>query len=125
MSSLYTLHTLPKDHFSKAHSYPLVFLKFPDQEIPESPFYEYNVGEAGVKKRQPDYLILDSFSYNRFDDSYTCSLHPADCEYFKRLRSDQTNYKLLKTFSYDLPKYLPDPQVSFLNPDLELYKGEE
>jgi len=123
----YTLYppSVPEDHFSAAHSYPLFFLKFPDDELPVSPFYEFNVGGAGVEDRKPDYLILDSFTYNRFNNPYTCSLHPEDCEYFKHLRSGQTNYELIKEFSYKLPGFLPDPEVSFVNPDLEIFKRGE
>jgi hypothetical protein len=123
----YTLYppSIPEDHFSAAHSYPLVFLKFPDDELPQSPFFEFNVGGAGVKDRKPDYLVLDSFTYNRFNNAYTCSLHPQDCEYFKRLRSGHTDYVLIREFRYRLPAFFPDPAVSFVNPDLEIYQRIE
>ena len=123
----YTLYppTVPKDHFSSAHNYPLFFVKFPGQKLPVSPFYEFNIGEEGVKDRKPDYIVLDSFTYTRFGDPNTCSVHPEDCDFFQRLRSGETNYDLIKRFSYTLPPYLPDPDVSFLNPDLEFYQRRE
>ena len=119
----YTLYppSISKEHFSGCHNYPLFFIKFPGQELPHSPFYAFNVGEEGVKDRQPNFLVLDSFTYRRFDNAEVCSLHFQDCDFFKRLRSGDTNYKLIQRFSYQLPGFLPDPQVSFLNPDIEIY----
>ena len=66
----YTLYppTISKEHFSACHNYPLFFIKFPGQELPHSLFYEFNVGEEGVKDRQPNFLVLDSFTYRRFDN---------------------------------------------------------
>jgi hypothetical protein len=117
--------TIPRENFSSAHNYPLAFIQYPDQEIPTSPVYAYNVGEAGVAERRPDYLVIDSFTYDRFADENTCKLLPADCDFFARLRAGETNYVLIKEFRYKLPGFLPDPKVIFLNPDLEVYQREE
>jgi len=114
-----------KRYFASAHNYPLVFKAFPNTQLPVSPFYEFNVGEAGVEERKPDYLVLDSFTYDRFADLYTCSIHQADCDFFERLRAGETQYELIQKFSYKLPSYLPDPGAGFLNPDIEIYQRQE
>ena len=120
----YTLYppTFPEDHFSSVKTYPLVFLKYLGQATPESRHYELNVGETGVENRQPDYLVVDSFTIDRFDDEYICSLHLADCAFFERLRDGDTNYQLIASFEYTLPVFLPKPHVAFVNPNLYLYQ---
>jgi hypothetical protein len=120
----YTLYppTFPEDHFASVKSYPLVFLKYPGQEVPESRHYELNIGEVGVEERQPDFLVVDSFTADRFEDEYTCSLHPADCAFFERLENGETHYELIATFEYALPGWLPEPHLAFVNPSLYLYQ---
>ncbi len=114
--------TFPKKHFSSITSYPLVVLKYPGQETPENRFYDLNVGEAGVEERQPDYLVFDSFTVDRFENEYLCSLHPADCSFFERLKAGETNYELIATFEYSLPAFLPDPKIAFVNPRIDIYQ---
>jgi len=114
--------TFPKKHFSSITSYPLVILKYPGQETPENRHYDLNVGEVGVEERQPDYLVIDSFTVDRFNDDYLCSLHPADCAFFKRLKAGETNYELIASFEYSLPDFLPDPQIPFVNPRIDIYQ---
>jgi hypothetical protein len=120
----YTLYppTIPRENFSSAHNYPLILIKFPGIEIPTGKYYDYNVGEEGIEDRQPEYLIVDSFTVDRFEDSYICDLHRVDCEFFTRLRDGKTNYQLIAEFIYKLPGYLPNPRISFVNPDIFVYE---
>ncbi len=108
--------------FSRAQSYPLIFLKFEGQEHPEDQFFSYNIGEVGVENRKPDYLVIDSFTYERFANDYVCQVHQAECDFFHRLTNGETNYRHLVTFSYSLPNYLPRPNLNFLNPTIQVYE---
>jgi hypothetical protein len=120
----YTLYppSINRQQFSNPHNYPLIFIKYEDFTLPSGRAYDYNVGEAGIEERKPDYLIIDSFTYERFNDPYICALHQTDCDFFTRLLAGETNYQLLETFSYSLPRFLPDLQVSFVNPILQVYQ---
>lgn len=120
----YTLYppTIPKNHFLGGHNYPLVFIKVPDQQLPVSPLYEFNTGALGVARRQPDYLIIDNFTYARFEDDYICQLHPLDCDFFTDLLNGGTDYELLESFRYSLPTFLPNVETSFLNPEIRVYE---
>ena len=120
----YTLYppSINRQQFSNPHNYPLIFIKYEDFTLPSSGAYDYNVGEVGIEQRKPDYLIIDSFTYERFNDPYVCSLHQADCDFFRRLLAGETNYRLLETFSYSLHRYLPDPQIGFVNPTIKVYQ---
>jgi hypothetical protein len=120
----YTLYPprVNREQFSRAHNYPIQFLKFPDQEVPTSPHFEFNTGEVGIEKRKPDYLVIDSFTYARFSDDYICQIHQADCDFFKKLLADEANYQLIEVFEYDLPTYVPPVNIAFLNPDIRVYQ---
>jgi hypothetical protein len=110
------------EQFESAHNIPLQFLKFPGQEVPTSPLFAFNTGEVGIEDRKPDYLIVDSFTYTRFADEYICQIHQADCDFFNRLFSGEANYELVEVFEYDLPKFIPTVNITFLNPDIRVYK---
>jgi hypothetical protein len=120
----YTLYPpiIPKNHFRGGHNYPLVFIKVPDQQMPVSPLYEFNTGALGISRRQPDYLIIDSFTYARFENEYICQLHRLDCDFFTDLLNGETDYELLESFRYTLPTWFPSVETSFLNPDIRVYE---
>ncbi|HZD55542.1 MAG TPA: phospholipid carrier-dependent glycosyltransferase [Anaerolineales bacterium] len=120
----YTLYppNIPENQFSSKHNYPIFFKKFPEQSPPQSKLYEFNQGEPGIESRRPDYLIIDSFTFDRFSEEYECTMLPVECAFFRRLQSGQTDYQLIKTFSYSLPAYLPLIKVSFLNPEIQIYQ---
>lgn len=120
----YTLYppNVNKEQFYTAHNYPIQFLKFPDQEVPKNPFFDFNIGEVGVEDRKPDYLVIDSFTYARFSDEYICQRHAADCAFFEKLLAGEANYELIKVFEYDLPGFIPPVNVEFLNPDIRVYQ---
>ena len=114
--------TLPVKYFAAKHAYPIFFKKFPDQVPPVSEDYPYNQGEAGLQARRTDYLVIDSFTYERFADDYLCQNHLVECRFFQRLRSGQTSYERIASFHYDLPAFLPDLSPAFVNPTIEVYQ---
>ena len=117
--------SFPENHFKSVKSYPLIVIKYPDQELPENPNLKVNIGEMGVEERRPDYLVFDSFTLDRFSDPYLCSLHPLDCDFFERLETGETNYQLIATFNYSLPNFLPNPNSTFVNPTIWIYERIE
>jgi hypothetical protein len=120
----YTLYppTIPAGHFSRSHNYPIFFKKFPGQSVPTSKFYNFNEGQAGLDKRQTDYLVIDSFTYARFADAFICHQHQVECTFFERLQKGETSYGLIKTFGYTLPAYLPKISIDFVNPEIQVYE---
>jgi len=116
---------LTKDHFSRSHQYPIYIKKFADAEVPTSPYYVYNRGEAGLDDRQTDYLVIDSFTYLRFNDPYTCEWNQVECDFFKRLLAGETKYQLIASFEYDLPGFLPSVPLAGVNPDILIYERQE
>jgi len=121
----YTLYppTIPEDHFSRRHSYPIRFQKFPDQpEREKGKIYKFNTGENGLEKRETDYLVIDNFTYERFEDDFVCLTVRVECKFFKRLLKGKTNLELLATFKYNLPGYLPQVTPFFINPTIQVYK---
>jgi hypothetical protein len=116
---------IPTNHFTRAHQYPIYFKKYPDAELPASPYYVYNRGEAGLDDRRTDYLVIDSFTYLRFNDQYTCDLHPVECDFFKRLLAGETKYQLIASFEYDLPGFLPSLPLAGVNPDILIYERQD
>ncbi len=106
----------------KVSQYPLYFLKHEGEELPVDSRFEYNTGESGIEERKPDYLVISSYIYNRFDNEQICLQYPAECDYFVRLQSGDTHYKNIRTFKYSLPKFLPQLDLVFINPDILVYE---
>lgn len=120
----YTLYppAIERERFTRSHNYPIFFKKFPDQALPTSRLYEFNRGEAGIEERQTEYLVIDSFTYERFADDYICELHQAECDFFTRLRQGQADYRLIQSFEYRPPAWLPQLSLAFVNPQIEIYQ---
>lgn len=113
---------IPGNHFAREHNYPMYFVRG-GEPLPTSKKFDYNVGEIGLDQRGTDYLITDSFTYERFSDPYICASMQAECDFFKQLDTGQSNhYKLIEEFSYSLPAYLPQIQVLFVNPAIRVYE---
>ena len=120
--TLYPPSILDK-HFRREHNYPIYFVKVPGDLIPTSKNYVFNVGEVGLDERQTDYLVTDSFTYDRFSDPYICANTQIECDFFKQLGTGQSNhYKLIAEFSYTLPVYLPQIEIAFVNPSIRIYQ---
>ncbi len=108
-----------------AQMYPLYFLKYENEELPQETRYEYNTGEVGVEVRKPEYLVISSYIYSRFNNEFTCQKYPAECDFFQRLQAGETNYKQIGEFKYTLPSYLPKLNLVFINPIIQVYERVE
>jgi 4-amino-4-deoxy-L-arabinose transferase-like glycosyltransferase len=114
---------IPEGHFAREFSYPIYFRKAGNEPLPTSKHFKFNVGEVGLDERQTDYLVTDSFTYDRFSDPYICANTQVECDFFKQLNTGQSNhYKLIAEFSYHLPAYLPQIEVAFVNPSIRIYE---
>jgi hypothetical protein len=120
----YTLYppTIPKNHFAKARNYPIYMIKYPGETVPKDKAYQYNQGEAGLYERNVDYLVVDSFTYIRFDDEFICQTNPVECDFFKKLLAGKTDLHLLASFEYRLPSFLPQISLAAVNPDVKVYE---
>lgn len=113
--------TIPRDHFARERNYPIYFRKDPNEPTPAS--NKINIGEVGLIDRSIDYLVVDSFTSDKFQNKYTCDLMQVECDFFKQLATGQSDhYKLIAEFSYALPPYLPQIQVAFVNPTIRIYE---
>jgi 4-amino-4-deoxy-L-arabinose transferase-like glycosyltransferase len=115
--------TIPENYFEREHNYPIYFRNTPDEPLLISKNYVYNIGEAGLDDRGTTYLVIDSFTSNKFDSAYTCELMQVECDFFKQLEAGETeHYKLIADFSYQLPPFLPQVEISFVNPEIRIYE---
>ncbi|GAB4418934.1 MAG: hypothetical protein Kow002_06210 [Anaerolineales bacterium] len=113
-----------EDRKLKVRDYPIYIVKFIEQKpAPESGF---NLGEAGLLQRDVDYLILDSFTYGRFSDPFICENNQVECDFFDDLFNGQSSYKLLKAFpAYELPWFMPQVRLDFVNPSIMIFQRGE
>lgn len=121
----YTLYPpiINKKQFSKAHNYPVYFLKYPDDVVPTGGRFEYNQGEQGLLDREVDYLVIDTLTYSRLYNDSICASNPVECDFFKKLLAGEIKtYRLLKEFVYTLPPYLPNFSVYAVNPEVRIYE---
>ena len=105
----------------KVSDYPIYIVKYIAQKpAPESGF---NLGERGLIQRNVDYLILDSFTYERFSDPFICENNQVECDFFDDLFNGRSSYKLLKAFpAYELPWYMPQIRLNFVNPSIMIFQ---
>ena len=114
---------IPENHFVREHNYPIYFIRSILDEVPKDKKYEFNAGEAGLDERQTTYLVIDSFIASRFDNPDTCSLMPLECEFFQQLAKGRSNhYRLIAEFSYQLPAFLPQIQLEYVNPTIRVFE---
>jgi hypothetical protein len=114
---------VPPEHFAREHNYPIYFIWNANDPLPTDKKYKFNAGEAGLDDRKTDYLVFDSFTANKFNDPYTCSIMQVECTFFKQLATGQSNhYKLMAEFSYHLPAFLPQISVEYVNPTVRVYE---
>ncbi len=114
--------TYDGSRFEREHNYPIYFVRG-DEPLPTDKRFEYNAGETGLDDRETDYLVVDSFTSDKFDDPHYCESMPAECEFFKQLETGGSeHYKLLKEFKYSLPPYLPQINFEFINPSIRIYE---
>lgn len=115
--------TIPSENFEREHNYPIYFRKAQNEPLPVNRNYEFNVGETGLNKRRTTYLVVDSFTNDKFNNPYTCADMHVECDFFKQLDTGRSDhYKLLAEFKYSLPRWLPQIQVDFVNPAIRIYE---
>jgi hypothetical protein len=115
--------TIPSEHFEREHNYPIYFIKTLGGQVPDSRKYEFNAGETGLDDRMTDYLVIDNFTADRFNDPYICGTMPAECDFFKQLETGRSaHYRLITEFTYTLPPYLPQINIDFVNPEIRIYE---
>jgi hypothetical protein len=91
--------------------------------MPTNKNYKFNEAETGLDDRQTDYLVVDSFTSDKFDDPRTCEAIQNECDFFKQLEAGRSNhYQLIAEFSYTLPPYLPQINVAYANPTIRIYE---
>jgi hypothetical protein len=114
--------TIPSGHFKDEFNYPIYFVKG-NEELPTAKHYKFNAGESGLNDRLTDYLVIDSFTDDKFNNPYTCAKMQVECDFFKQLATGRSNhYQLLKEFTYTLPPYLPQIKFLFVNPTIRIYE---
>ncbi len=120
----YTLYppAIPENYFARTRNYPIFTIKYPGQTVPTNKAYQYNQGETGLFERDVDYLVIDSYTYIRFNDEYVCQTNPVECDFFARLLAGETNLHLLASFEYSLPYFLPQISLAAVNPDVKVYE---
>ena len=120
----YTLYppAIPENHFARTRNYPIYTIKYPGETVPNNKAYQYNQGETGLYERNVNYLVIDSYTYIRFNDEYICQTNPVECDFFTRLLAGDTNLRLLASFEYSLPPFLPQISLAAVNPDVKIYE---
>jgi hypothetical protein len=120
----YTLYppSIPEDHFSRTRNYPIYLIKYPGETVPTNKAFQYNQGEDGLYERDVDYLVVDSFTYSRFSDEHICQTNPVECKFFNQLLAGETGLRLLSSFEYSLPSFLPQITLAAVNPDVKIYE---
>lgn len=121
----YTLYppNIEKKRFYRAHNYPIYFVKYADDVVPTGGQIRYNQGEQGLLERDTDYLVIDSYTYDRFYNSSICETNPVECDFFTRLIAGEVeSFHLVESFTYDLPPYLPQITISAVNPDVLIFE---
>lgn len=121
----YTLYppTIEKRKFERAHNYPIYFVEWADDTVPTGGRYEYNLGEKGLLDRDTDYFVLDSLTYDRFYVDSICATTPVECDFFKHLIAGEVeNFRLIESFTYELPPFLPYVRVYSVNPKVLIFE---
>lgn len=121
----YTLYPpyIEKRRFMRAHNYPIYFVEWLGDSVPTGGRFAYNLGEEGLLERDTDYFVIDSFTYDRFYTESICETTPVECDFFIRLLNGEVkNFRLLKTFSYELPPYLPKVSLTAVNPVIHIFE---
>jgi hypothetical protein len=112
-----------KQFYGAARNYPIYFLKYPGEVMPTGGKVKYNQGEQGLIERETDYLVIDTFTYERFYNDAICETNPVECDFFKKLLAGEvTTFRLVKKFTYSLPPYLPNVSVLTVNPEIRIYE---
>ena len=120
----YTLYppAIPANYFAGTRNYPIYLVKYPGETVPTNKPYRYNEGEEGLFERGANYLVADSFTYARFGNEFICETNPVECDFFTKLLAGETDLRLLASFEYRLPSFLPSLSLAAVNPVVKVYE---
>jgi 4-amino-4-deoxy-L-arabinose transferase-like glycosyltransferase len=112
-----------KQFYGAARNYPIYFVKYPNDVVPSGGRFEYNQGEQGLIDRNVDYFVIDSLTYSRFYTDSICNTNQVECDFFKKLLAGEIDsFRLMRDFTYILPPYLPQLEVTAVNPEVRIYE---
>ena len=122
----HTIYTPKFDasRFARQHDYPVYFIKHEGDTVPDEidKGYKTNRGEAGLIERGTVYLVVDSFTYGRCANEGIYATNPVECAFFADLLAGKTSYEMIGEFTYALLKFLPQIEISFVNPEIQVFK---
>lgn len=99
--------------------------RVPVPKVMASPHDDAVTGEADFVRQCATFYVVDSFTADSFVMPSVCGNYPAECEFIRRLRAGQSRYKLVRTFAYRLPVYLPSLRIDFVNPTMSVFRLEQ
>ena len=76
-------------------------------------------------EREPECLVIDSFTYGRCENENVFATNPVECGFFADLLAGETSYELIGDFAYELPKFLPQVDIAFVNPEIQIFQKRE
>ena len=122
----HTIYTpdFDRERFEREHDYPVYFIKHEGDTLPDEidPGYKTNRGEAGLLERGTEYLVVDSFTYGRCANESVYVTNPVECAFFADLLTGETSYEMIGEFAYELPKFLPQIEIAFVNPEIQIFQ---
>ncbi len=122
----YTFYTpdFDRKRFEREHDYPVYFVKHVGDVVPDEidPGYPTNRGETGLLARETDYFVVDSFTTNRCENAGLYATNPVECDFFADLLAGDTSYELIGDFAYELPRFLPQVRLDFVNPKIWVFE---
>ncbi len=125
----YTFYTpdFDRERFEREHDYPVFFVKHEGDVVPDEidEGYPLNRGEAGLIERDTDYLVVDNFTYDRCKNESIYATNPVECAFFAELLAGKTSYEMIADFTYALPKFLPQVEIAFVNPEIRVFQKRE
>ncbi|MDK1117346.1 MAG: hypothetical protein QGM50_01010, partial [Anaerolineae bacterium] len=62
------------------------------------------------------------FTYARFGNEFICETNPVECDFFTKLLAGETDLRLLASFEYRLPSFLPSLSLAAVNPVVKVYE---
>jgi hypothetical protein len=72
--------------------------------------------------RETDYFVVDSFTTSRCENAGLYATNPTECDFFADLLAGDTSYELIGEFAYTLPRFLPQIEIAFVNPEIWVFE---
>ena len=65
---------------------------------------------------------MDSFTTGRCKNAGLYATNPVECDFFATLLAGETSYELIGDFAYVLPSFLPQIEIAFVNPEIQIFQ---